>query len=110
MKALNLYSRQDVRYEETIQPDIENDDDVLIKVQVAGICGSDISRFGKLGSYNPGLTWGHEFSGEVVKTGPAVKDVKNGDRVTACNCFPCFQCKCCQQGRYSQCIDLNVLG
>ena len=38
MKALNLYSRQDVRYEETIQPDIENDDDVLIKVQVAGIC------------------------------------------------------------------------
>ncbi|SPZ29185.1 Sorbitol dehydrogenase [Raoultella planticola] len=110
MKALNLYSRQDVRYEETIQPDIENDDDVLIKVQVAGICGSDISRFGKLGSYNPGLTWGHEFSGEVVKTGPAVKEVKNGDRVTACNCFPCFQCKYCQQGRYSQCIDLNVLG
>ena len=61
-------------------------------------------------SYNPGLTWGHEFSGEVVKTGPAVKEVKNGDRVTACNCFPCFQCKYCQQGRYSQCIDLNVLG
>ncbi len=34
MKALNLYSRQDVRYEETIQPDIENDDDVLIKVRL----------------------------------------------------------------------------
>ncbi|QFG77051.1 hypothetical protein DMB90_24640 [Raoultella planticola] len=30
--------------------------------------------------------------------------------MTACNCFPCFQCKYCQQGRYSQCIDLNVLG
>lgn len=98
MKALNLYSRQDVRYEETIQPDIENDDDVLIKVQVAGICGSDISRFGKLGSYNPGLTWGHEFSGEVVKTGPAVKEVKNGDRVTACNCFPVFNANIANKG------------
>lgn len=110
MKALNLYSVQDVRYEETDIPVLENEDDVLIQVQVAGICGSDISRFGKLGSYNPGLTWGHEFSGIVVKTGPAVSDLAEGSRVTACNCFPCFKCDFCQQGRYAQCVDLKVLG
>lgn len=110
MKALNLYSVHDVRYEDTEKPIIKNEDDVLIRVQVAGICGSDISRFGKLGSYNPGLTWGHEFSGVVADVGTGVSGLKTGDRVTACNCFPCFECTFCQQGRYSQCVDLKVLG
>ncbi|WP_194207468.1 galactitol-1-phosphate 5-dehydrogenase [Superficieibacter sp. 1612_C1] len=110
MKALNLYSVQDVRYEETPRPVITADDDVIISVQVAGICGSDISRFGKLGSYQPGLTWGHEFSGVVAETGAAVKGLNKGDRVTACNCFPCFECQYCQQGRYAHCVDLKVLG
>ncbi len=69
MKALNLYCVQDVRYEDVWKPEIENENDVLIKVHTAGICGSDISRFGKIGSYNPGLTWGHEFSGTVESAG-----------------------------------------
>lgn len=69
MKALNLYGVQDVRYEDVRKPEIEKENDVLIKVNTAGICGSDISRFGKIGSYNPGLTWGHEFSGIVESTG-----------------------------------------
>lgn len=110
MKALNLYTAQDVRCENIDIPDISNVDDVLIEVQVAGICGSDISRFGKLGSYNPGLTWGHEFSGVVAKIGSAVKTLKAGDRVTACNCFPCYECEFCKKGRFSQCTDLKVLG
>ncbi|WP_433669431.1 galactitol-1-phosphate 5-dehydrogenase [Klebsiella michiganensis] len=110
MKALNLYSIQDVRYEEVEKPALVNDRDVLIKVKVAGICGSDISRFGKLGSYHPGLTWGHEFSGVIEQAGSAVTDLKKGDRVTACNCFPCFECCYCQQGYYARCTDLKVLG
>ncbi|MEJ8805184.1 alcohol dehydrogenase catalytic domain-containing protein [Salmonella enterica] len=85
MKALNLYGVQDVRYEDVRKPEIEKENDVLIKVNTAGICGSDISRFGKIGSYNPGLTWGHEFSGIVESTGRGVTSVSKGDRVTACN-------------------------
>ncbi|EAX4884853.1 galactitol-1-phosphate 5-dehydrogenase, partial [Salmonella enterica] len=46
MKALNLYGVQDVRYEDVRKPEIEKENDVLIKVNTAGICGSDISRFG----------------------------------------------------------------
>jgi len=110
MKVLNLYAKQDVRYEDKAPPVIEHDDDVLIQIHFAGICGSDISRFGKTGAYNPGLTWGHEFSGVVVRHGKAVTSVQEGDRVTACNCFPCFNCEQCQKGQYSQCIDLRVLG
>ncbi len=110
MKALNLYGIQDVRYEEVRKPEIESENDVLIKVHTAGICGSDISRFGKIGSYKPGLTWGHEFSGTVVSTGSGVTSIGKGDRVTACNCFPCFRCDYCKQGVYARCTDLKVLG
>lgn len=110
MKALNLYGKQDVRYEEVAIPAIENDDEVLIKVQIAGICGSDISRFGKIGSYNPGLTWGHEFSGIITAVGSGVKSLKVSDRVIACPCFPCYQCEFCQQGSFAKCTHLQVLG
>ncbi|YAF36264.1 alcohol dehydrogenase catalytic domain-containing protein [Klebsiella pneumoniae] len=82
MKALNLYGVQDVRLEDVRKPEIENANDVLIKIHTAGICGSDISRFGKIGSYNPGLTWGHEFSGTVDSVGSGVTSVRKGDRVT----------------------------
>ena len=110
MKALNLYGVQDVRLEDVRKPEIENANDVLIKIHTAGICGSDISRFGKIGSYNPGLTWGHEFSGTVDSVGSGVTSVRKGDRVTACNCFPCFHCDYCQQGNYARCTDMKVLG
>lgn len=110
MKVLNLYGKQDVRYEDAEMPKIKNEDDIIIKIKTAGICGSDISRFGKIGSYNPGLTWGHEFSGIVTETGTGVKNFKIGDRVTVCPCFPCFECEFCRQGKFSKCIDLKVLG
>jgi len=110
MKALNLYGKQDVRLEDTPMLQIEQDDDVIINVKTAGICGSDISRFGKIGSYNPGLTWGHEFSGVVAQVGKAVTNVVPGDRVVACPCFPCFHCEQCGKAEYSKCSDLRVLG
>ncbi|WP_312240651.1 galactitol-1-phosphate 5-dehydrogenase [Pantoea sp.] len=110
MKALNLYEKQDVRYEDVVMPEIALADDVIIKVVTAGICGSDISRFGKIGSYNPGLTWGHEFSGIVTECGAAVSAVKRGDRVVACPCFPCHECEFCRKGSLSKCANLEVLG
>jgi len=110
MKVLNLYAIQDVRFEDVPLPVIEHDDDVIIEVKTAGICGSDISRFGKIGPYNPGLTWGHEFSGVVSETGSAAGGLKTGDRVVACPCFPCFACEHCEQAQYSKCIKLEVLG
>lgn len=110
MKALNLYGKQDVRFEEVPRPQIEQDDDVIIRVKTAGICGSDISRFGKMGSYHPGLTWGHEFAGVVAETGARVNGIAPGDRVVACPCFPCFTCEECLRAHYSKCTRLEVLG
>ncbi|MEC2159704.1 galactitol-1-phosphate 5-dehydrogenase [Virgibacillus halodenitrificans] len=110
MRSLKLYGKQDIRYEETIKPVIEKADDVLIKVKAAGICGSDISRFNKLGPYLEGTTFGHEFAGEVVKVGKDVETVKVGDRVAGCPAFYCGKCTSCQKGELARCENLHVMG
>ncbi|MFD1407491.1 galactitol-1-phosphate 5-dehydrogenase [Kroppenstedtia eburnea] len=110
MNALKLYGKRDLRYEKADLPAIQKVDDVLIKVKAAGICGSDLSRYAKLGPYIEGMVWGHEFSGEVVETGPAVTHVKAGDRVAACPTFYCGKCNSCKKGELSQCEELTVIG
>ncbi|WP_230128766.1 galactitol-1-phosphate 5-dehydrogenase [Bacillus sp. CECT 9360] len=111
MKALKLYGTQDLRFEDNVtEPLIENDDDVIIKVKSVGICGSDMSRYKKLGPYVAGMTFGHEFSGEVTEVGPAVKGIKVGDRVAGCPAFVCGECESCRRGEPAQCERLHVIG
>ncbi|SET53999.1 L-iditol 2-dehydrogenase [Salinibacillus kushneri] len=111
MKALNLYGVQDLRFEEqTPEPTIENPDDVIIRVKSVGICGSDTSRYKKLGPYVEGMTFGHEFAGVVTEVGPEVKNVKIGDRVAGCPAFVCGECESCRRGEPSQCEKLHVMG
>ncbi|MED3668580.1 galactitol-1-phosphate 5-dehydrogenase [Geobacillus kaustophilus] len=110
MKALNLYGIQDLRFEDSPKPVIQHEHDVIIKVKAAGICGSDLSRYQKLGPYVPGMTFGHEFSGEVVEIGAGVERFKPGDRVGACPAFVCGTCEPCKSGHPSQCIKLHVIG
>lgn len=84
MDALNFYAKRDIRFEETVEPVVEKNNEVKIKVKAVGICGSDIHRYALLGPYVPGTVWGHEFAGEVVEVGSNVKKVKVGEKVTAC--------------------------
>lgn len=111
MKALNLYDIEDLRYEEnTPIPQLTSNEDVLIQVKSAGICGSDLSRYKKLGPYVPGTTFGHEFSGIVAAVGSAVTHFKEGDRVAACPTFSCGYCSYCRQGAPTRCAELTVIG
>jgi L-iditol 2-dehydrogenase len=110
MKALKLYGKRDLRFEDASEPRIENENDVIIKVKATGICGSDISRYAKLGPYVQGMIWGHEFSGEVVEVGPSVSHVKAGDRVVGCPALYCGKCESCKKGILSQCESLHVIG
>jgi threonine 3-dehydrogenase len=63
------------------------DDEVLIKVRNAGVCGTDVHIYEwdawASGRCKPPFIVGHEFAGEVVKVGSLVTDVTLGDRVTA---------------------------
>lgn len=110
MRSLNLYGEQDIRFEESREPVIENGDDVIIKVKSVGICGSDISRYKKLGPYVEGMTFGHEFSGEVTAVGDNAIGFKKGDRVTGCPAFYCGKCESCQKGELARCENLHVIG
>lgn len=115
MKALNLYGVEDIRYEEAEYPIVKNETDVIIKVKAAGICGSDLSRYKKLGPYIKGMTFGHEFSGEIVEIGKNVKEVAVGDRVAACPTLVCQslgkeECYYCQKSEYARCTSLMVIG
>ncbi|MCP3027978.1 galactitol-1-phosphate 5-dehydrogenase [Halobacillus sp. A5] len=110
MKALNLYDRQDLRFEETKKPVIEKEDEVIIKVKAAGICGSDLSRYKKLGPYVEGMTFGHEFAGEVAEAGTGVSHIKRGDRVAGCPAYYCGTCESCKKGELSRCENLTVIG
>ena len=110
MKALNLYGPRDLRYEETAKPVLEDSKEVIIKVKVVGICGSDIHRYAKLGPYIAGMTWGHEFSGEIVAVGSEVDSLRPGDRVTACPALYCGHCESCRKGEFARCEKLTVIG
>ncbi|MGP4075980.1 galactitol-1-phosphate 5-dehydrogenase [Halobacillus sp. K22] len=110
MKSLNLYTQRDIRFEETDAPVLEHPDEIVIKVKAVGICGSDISRYKKLGPYEEGMTFGHEFAGEVLEIGSEVSHVKAGDRVAGCPAFHCGECIPCQKGEISRCERLTVIG
>lgn len=110
MKALNLYGIEDLRFEETAVPKIDAPNDVIIKVKATGICGSDTSRYKKLGPYKQGMTFGHEFSGIVEEVGSDVSGLNVGDAVTGCPAVVCHQCHYCEKGEYSRCENLYVIG
>ncbi|MDQ0205089.1 galactitol-1-phosphate 5-dehydrogenase [Pectinatus haikarae] len=110
MKALRFYAKRDIRFENADAPIISDEKDVKIKVKAVGICGSDVSRYAKLGPYVPGNVWGHEFSGEVVEVGSDVTKVKVGQKVTACPALFCGKCEACQKSIFAQCENLDVIG
>ncbi len=110
MKGLAFYGIRDLRYEDVADPKIEKPTDTIVRVRAVGICGSDLSRYKKLGPYVPGTVWGHEFSGEVVEIGSAVTKVRVGDRVVGCPSLPCFTCQHCLSGKYYQCDNIPVIG
>lgn len=87
-------------------------DDVRIRVEVCGICGTDIHIYRTENyPYKPPKIMGHEFSGVVEAIGPAVKSVRIGDRATG---IPiggiCGRCRYCLQGHYFQCPERKTFG
>lgn len=111
MKAIRVVSPKNIEICEEQMPEINIADEVLIKVMTAGICGSDVHIFN---GTNPVATYpriiGHEFAGEVVKTGEAVTDLSAGDHVVVDPVISCGQCYPCSIGRPNVCSALQVCG
>ena len=106
MKALNLHAVGDLRYEEVPDP-VRQPGEVLLKVKACGICGSDIPRIFKKGTYHFPTIPGHEFSGEIVE---ADSPELVGKKAAVFPLLPCRKCASCQVGEYAQCSDYDYYG
>ncbi|MCM1119879.1 MAG: galactitol-1-phosphate 5-dehydrogenase [bacterium] len=109
MKAYVLHDINDLRYEDVAIPPLM-DNDVLIEIHAAGVCGSDIPRIFQTGSYYYPLIVGHEFSGKVVDVGRYADRSWMGKRVCIFPLIPCRKCIPCREGHYELCREYSYLG
>jgi len=102
MKALVFHEPRKLTVEKVPIPEV-GPRDVLIRVKVCGICGSDLHSY-KLGHFQkPGNIMGHELMGVVAEAGREVAGVKEGDRVFGLSFSICGKCYWCQREEYSHC-------
>jgi len=97
-----------VRVEEVPVPEVR-DGEVLIKVAVCGICGTDIKKIFQR-YVEPPQILGHELAGTVVAVGPGVTKWKPGDRVMSFHHTPCGECFYCKKRLFSQCQQYKTTG
>jgi L-iditol 2-dehydrogenase len=109
MKAYVLHGIDDLRFEDVEKPNV-GEDEVLVEVKAAGICGSDIPRIYKTGAHRHPLIPGHEFSGEVREVGDSSNNKWLNKRVGIFPLIPCRECEPCQKGSYELCRNYNYLG
>ena len=90
------------------------DDEVLIRVRRAGVCGTDVHIYEwddwARGRCRPPFVVGHEFAGDVVQVGSLVTDVREGDRVTAEGHIVCGRCPLCRTGNSHVCPYTKIIG
>ncbi len=89
-------------------------DEVLVRVEAASICGTDLHIYNWDGwsqqRIRPPLTLGHEFAGTVVEAGPLVRNAQVGDYVSAESHVTCGVCFNCRTGRAHMCEQTRILG
>jgi threonine dehydrogenase-like Zn-dependent dehydrogenase len=108
MRALCWNGINDLRVETVADPELVNPRDIILKVLLSTTCGSDLHF---IGGYIPtmrqGDVIGHEFMGEVVELGSAVKKVKKGERVVVPSFVCCGSCWYCRHELWSLCDNTN---
>ena len=104
MKASVYLGPEQVEAREIDEPK-RGEDEVLIRVVRAGLCGTDLHIQNDEYVNCPPVILGHEMSGVVVEVGDAVTRFAVGDRVTSETFkFTCGQCRFCQTGLIGLCV------
>ena len=108
MIAAVLYGKENLQIESVSVPRIEPGD-VLVRVQAALTCGTDVKVFRR--GYHarmivPPALFGHELAGDIVAVGEKVRNFRVGQKVVAANSAPCLECFYCRRGSENLCDDL----
>ncbi|MFC5449249.1 zinc-dependent alcohol dehydrogenase [Paenibacillus aestuarii] len=110
MKAL-IYEGPRSMHMREVEIPVPKADEVLIRVERAGICGSELSGYlGHNSLRKPPLIMGHEFAGTIAMTGSAVSRFSPGERVTANPLVSCGRCRACTTGAAQLCRERQLLG
>ena len=113
MKAALLYGPKDIRIGEIEKPR-PSYEEVLIKVEASGVCGSDVIYYeqGRIGSdvVTEPHVLGHEFCGTIAEMGKGVRERKLGMRVAVEPSLACLECEFCRIGRYNVCPHMRFTG
>jgi threonine dehydrogenase-like Zn-dependent dehydrogenase len=108
MLAMNYRGPQRVRIDNMPMPEILHPEDVIVRVLRSCICGSDLHLYnGNVPDTRVGMTFGHEFVGEVVEVGADVQKLKVGNRVLVPFNIACGKCAFCKQELYGNCHEAN---
>ena len=108
MLAAVLHGKEQLRLEPVIVPPV-GPNDILVKVQVALTCGTDLKVFRRgyhARMIKPPAVLGHELAGDVVEVGSEVTAFRPGQRVVAANSAPCRDCFHCRRNNENLCEDL----
>ncbi|MCR9294381.1 MAG: galactitol-1-phosphate 5-dehydrogenase [bacterium] len=110
MKAMLLSEYKKLEIVDMPTPEYA-ENELLIRVQACGICGSDIHGWdGSSGRRKPPLVMGHEAAGIIEAVGSSVTRFAPGDRVTFDSMVSCGRCPACRQGHINLCENRQVMG
>jgi 2-desacetyl-2-hydroxyethyl bacteriochlorophyllide A dehydrogenase len=111
VKAVVLRAPGDVGVDDVAEPTLQADDDAIVAVRATAICGADLFPYhGLTPGFEAGTILGHEFAGEVVAVGPAVRDIAVGRRVVNASMISDGTCPSCRAGRVTQCDGRALFG
>jgi 2-desacetyl-2-hydroxyethyl bacteriochlorophyllide A dehydrogenase len=109
MKAVRLEAVGNIALRDIAKP-VPGPDDLLVRIEACGVCGTDRHLFHGEFPCRPPVTPGHEFSGIIEAVGAGVSGFSIGDRVTGDPNIACGRCDHCHAGRVNLCRNLNAIG
>ncbi|KAK1537171.1 alcohol dehydrogenase GroES-like domain-containing protein [Colletotrichum costaricense] len=110
MRAVVFNGPRSVSVEQRPIPTVQDDGDVIVKVQATALCGSELHVFRGHQPSETGFIMGHEFTGTVIEKGAAVTSLNIGDRVVSPFTSSCMNCFYCKNGYTSRCARSKLFG
>jgi len=108
MQALAYHGSHDVRVDTVPDPQLQQADDIILRITATAICGSDLHLYrGKVPGMQDGDILGHEFMGIVEEVGSGVTRLERGDRVVVPFTISCGQCFFCNKQLFAACETTN---